>query len=155
MLCASLLTSLNNWFYSDRKLVHEAKNLKEGMKDFFSFIMKNFCNPILNRIFVYNFGIVMTEEGKKLLNNFETRVRHLIYLHEEQKREIDKLKDLLKSEEEKSRKLQKEIDALQSNYTNLKTASAISLNGSELRKAKLRLSKLVREIDECIALLNE
>lgn len=97
----------------------------------------------------------MTEEGKKLLSNFETRVRHLIYLHEQQTRVIDELTLQLESEKNKNKKLQEDIDELQTNYLNLKTASAISLNGSELKKAKLRLSKLVREIDECIALLNE
>lgn len=97
----------------------------------------------------------MTEEGKKLLSNFETRVRHLIYLHEQQKRVIDELTVQLETEKNKNKELQAEIDELQSGYLNLKTASAISLNGSELKKAKLRLSKLVREIDECIALLNE
>ncbi len=40
-------------------------------------------------------------------------------------------------------------------YTNLKTATAISLNGSDVKETKLRLSKLVREVDKCIALLNE
>ncbi|MCI8952831.1 MAG: hypothetical protein HFJ76_06200 [Bacteroides thetaiotaomicron] len=36
-----------------------------------------------------------------------------------------------------------------------KTATAISLNGSDVKETKLRLSKLVREVDKCIALLNE
>ena len=30
-----------------------------------------------------------------------------------------------------------------------------SLNGSDVKETKLRLSKLVREVDKCIALLNE
>ena len=36
-----------------------------------------------------------------------------------------------------------------------KTATTISLNGSDVKETKLRLSKLVREVDKCIALLNE
>jgi len=77
---------------------------------------------------VYNFGVVMTEEEKKLLSTFETQLRHLMYL---------------------------QYDELEVNYTNLKTATAISLNGSDVKETKLRLSKLVREVDKCIALLNE
>ena len=42
-----------------------------------------------------------------------------------------------------------------STIRNLKTATAISLNGSDVKETKLRLSKLVREVDKCIALLNE
>ena len=46
-------------------------------------------------------------------------------------------------------------EALEDDYTNLKTAMTISLNGSDVKETKLRLSKLVREVDKCIALLNE
>ena len=116
---------------------------------------KSFCNIRVNRIFVYNFGVVMTEEEKKLLNSFETQLRHLIYLHDELKRENAKLKKLLDNEKLKNEKVQAQYDELEVSYTNLKTATAISLNGSDVKETKLRLSKLVREVDKCIALLNE
>ena len=104
---------------------------------------------------MYNFGVVMTEEEKKLLNTFETQLRHLIYLHDELKRENTELKKLLNIEKLKNEKVQAQYDELEVSYTNLKTATAISLNGSDVKETKLRLSKLVREIDKCIALLNE
>ena len=116
---------------------------------------KSFCNIRVNRIFVYNFGVVMTEEEKKLLNSFETQLRHLIYLHDELKRENAELKKLLENEKLKNEKVQAQYDELEVSYTNLKTATAISLNGSDVKETKLRLSKLVREVDKCIALLNE
>ena len=104
---------------------------------------------------MYNFGVVMTEEEKKLLNSFETQLRHLIYLHDELKRENAELKKLLENEKLKNEKVQAQYDELGVSYTNLKTATAISLNGSDVKETKLRLSKLVREVDKCIALLNE
>ena len=104
---------------------------------------------------MYNFGVVMTEEEKKLLNSFETQLRHLIYLHDERKRENAELKKLLENEKLKNEKVQAQYDELEVSYTNLKTATAISLNGSDVKETKLRLSKLVREVDKCIALLNE
>ena len=104
---------------------------------------------------MYNFGVVMTEEEKKLLNSFETQRRHLIYLHDELKRENAELKKLLENEKLKNEKVQAQYDELEVSYTNLKTATAISLNGSDVKETKLRLSKLVREVDKCIALLNE
>ena len=119
------------------------------------FLIKSFCNIRVNRIFVYNFGVVMTEEEKKLLNSFETQLRHLIYLHDELKRENAELKKLLDNEKLKNEKVQAQYDELEVSYTNLKTATAISLNGSDVKETKLRLSKLVREVDKCIALLNE
>ena len=104
---------------------------------------------------MYNFGVVMTEEEKKLLNSFETQLQHLIYLHDELKRENAELKKLLENEKLKNEKVQAQYDELEVSYTNLKTATAISLNGSDVKETKLRLSKLVREVDKCIALLNE
>ena len=104
---------------------------------------------------MYNFGVVMTEEEKKLLNSFGTQLRHLIYLHDELKRENAELKKLLDNEKLKNEKVQAQYDELEVSYTNLKTATAISLNGSDVKETKLRLSKLVREVDKCIALLNE
>ena len=119
------------------------------------FIPKSFCNIRVNRIFVYNFGVVMTEEEKKLLKTFETQLRHLIYIHDELKRENAELKKLLDMEKLKNEKVQAQYDELEVSYTNLKTATAITLNGSDVKETKLRLSKLVREVDKCIALLNE
>ena len=104
---------------------------------------------------MYNFGVVMTEEEKKLLSTFETQLQHLMYLHDELKRENAGLRKLLENEKLKNEKVQAQYDELEVNYTNLKTATAISLNGSDVKETKLRLSKLVREVDKCIALLNE
>lgn len=97
----------------------------------------------------------MTEEEKQLLSTFEARLRHLIYLHDELKRENEKLTQLLNAEKETNSKLKADYLTLETNYTNLKTATTISLNDSDVKETKLRLSKLVREVDKCIALLNE
>ena len=104
---------------------------------------------------MYNFGVVMTDEEKTLLSTFEARLRHLIYIHDELKRENAELKKLLDMEKLKNEKVQAQYDELEVSYTNLKTATAITLNGSDVKETKLRLSKLVREVDKCIALLNE
>lgn len=97
----------------------------------------------------------MTDEGKQLLNAFETRLRHLIYLHEEQRRENAELRRQIDEAEEARRNLQADFDELAQRYTDLKTATTISLDGNDVKETKLRLSKLVREVDKCIALLNE
>ncbi|EDV04944.1 hypothetical protein BACINT_04086 [Bacteroides intestinalis DSM 17393] len=119
------------------------------------FSLKSFCNLQVNCIFVYNFGIVMTDEEKKRLSTFEARLRHLIFLYDELRRENAELKQLLKTKQEECEQVHAEYEALEDDYTNLKTAMTISLNGSDVKETKLRLSKLVREVDKCIALLNE
>ena len=62
---------------------------------------------------MYNFGVVMTEEEKKLLNTFETRLRHLLYLHDELKRENVELRKLLENEKLKNEKVQAQYDELE------------------------------------------
>lgn len=97
----------------------------------------------------------MTEEEEKLLDTFESRLTHLIFLHDELKRENNRLRQLLEQQKEENVKMLEENRKLKTDYINLKTATTISLNGSDVKETKLRLSKLVREIDKCIALLNE
>jgi len=89
------------------------------------------------------------------LDSFETQLRHLVCLHDGLKRENAELKKLLDTEKLKNEKVQAQYSELEACYTNLKTAAAISLGGGDVKEAKLRLSKLVREVDKCIALLNE
>ena len=100
------------------------------------------------------FGIAMTEEDKKLLNTFEGRVRHLIFLYEEAKAENATLKQLITEKEQQIESMKHSQEELESKYTNLKAARIISINGNELRDTKQRLARLVREVDKCIALLN-
>ena len=97
----------------------------------------------------------MTDDGKQLLSTFETRLRHLLYLHEVQKQENAELKRQLEETEEARKQVQADYEELAQRYKDLKTATAISSNGNDVRETKARLSRLVREVDKCIALLNE
>lgn len=97
----------------------------------------------------------MTEEDKKLLGTFEARLRHFMYLHEELKHENAKLKQLLAEKDEEVKRLDNSRKELEVMYTNLKMARTISIHDKDINDTKLRLSRLVREVDKCIALLNE
>lgn len=97
----------------------------------------------------------MTEEDKKLLNTFDGKLRHFMYLYEELKQENASLRQLLAEKEVEISELQNSRKELEAMYTNLKTARILSINDNELRDTKQRLAKLVREVDKCIALLNE
>ena len=50
----------------------------------------------------------------------------------------------------------KELDChdLNVKYENLKLAKVIQLSGSDLHDAKIKVNRIVREIDKCISLLN-
>jgi hypothetical protein len=97
----------------------------------------------------------MTEDEKKRLSIFEARLRHLLFLYNELKRENAKLNQLLKEEKEKNEKILNDYKELEAKYTNTKIAATINQTVKDVKETKLRLSKLVREVDKCIALLNE
>lgn len=97
----------------------------------------------------------MTDGERKLLSNFERQLQHLIYIHKEAESEIARLRQQLDTNEQERIKLQAQCDHLTLQLNNMKSATAISLEGSDIRETKSRLSQLVREVDKCIALLNE
>ena len=101
------------------------------------------------------FWYKMTEEDKKLLNTFEARLRHFMYLHDELRRENAGLKQLLAEKDEEVKRIESSRKELEARYTNLKMARTISIRDKDISDTKQRLSRLVREIDKCIALLNE
>ena len=97
----------------------------------------------------------MTEEQQKILTSFETRVRQLMLFCDSLKREKAELENALEIKEEALRKSEELIRDLNSRYDNLKVATMISFGKTDIKGAKQKLSGLVREIDKCIALLNE
>ena len=97
----------------------------------------------------------MTEEDRKLIKTFEGKLRRFMIIHEEQCQENARLQELLLEKEEKIKQLEQSRQELEIMYTNLKTARTISLYDKDIKDTKQRLTSLVREIDKCIALLNE
>ncbi|GFH99716.1 hypothetical protein IMSAGC004_02121 [Bacteroidaceae bacterium] len=78
-----------------------------------------------------------------------------MYLHDELRHENAKLKQLLAEKNDEVRQLKNSRKELEVMYTNLKMARTISIHDKDISDTKQRLSRLVREVDKCIALLNE
>lgn len=96
----------------------------------------------------------MTESQKELLAVFEVRVRDLLALCEVQKQQIKELTLLLNKEQESVQLSKREIQTLKAKYANLLTAQIASVDTGDMKSAQERLQKLVREVEECMALLN-
>ena len=96
----------------------------------------------------------MTEEEKNQLSVFEARLRQLMFLHDELKEKNRFLVEALDKKEQTLQQLQHDYNELEASYTNLKQARIISIHDSDVVATRQRLSKLVREIDKCLALLN-
>lgn len=97
----------------------------------------------------------MTEDQNRLLAVFEVRVRDLMALCDSQRQKIVELTEALNQAEEALQQTREEATAWKSKFDNLLTAKVVSANEEEMKDARMRLFKLVREVDRCIALLNE
>ena len=97
----------------------------------------------------------MTEEDRKLIGSFEGKLRHFMFLYDELKQENADLKHLLMQKEQEILQLEQSKKELEVQYTDLKMARTLSLYDKDIKDTKQRLSSLVREVDKCIALLNE
>ena len=100
------------------------------------------------------FLLFMADEKLKLLNDLEFRVRQVVYLCDTYKSEnvrlqaeLDLIKNQLAVKEEQLVQLSKKYDSL-------KVARTITAASVDVDTAKEKLSKLVREVDKCINLLN-
>ena len=67
-------------------------------------------------------------------------------------------KSLLTTNRELSQKVaqhEKEIDNIKTKFKTLKIAKTVSGADNDVHETKLRVNRIVREIDNCIALLNK
>ena len=71
------------------------------------------------------------------------------------KQKINELESSLAQKEGELQQAMKTIEELNAKCDNMLTARVVSVNEGEMKSARMRLSKLVREVDKCIALLNE
>jgi len=97
----------------------------------------------------------MTEEQLIIIRNFEVRVHQVLLLCDRLREENESLHSQFLAQKSINESLEKENSQLQLKYDNLKVARMISVNKNDFNATKNRLSKLVRDVDKCIALLNE
>lgn len=96
----------------------------------------------------------MTEKDEKLLAEFEKKMRQLMFRCDSLREENELLKKQLTEKNSEVDNLSVEVENLKSKYDNLRFVKSLSSNNTdEFMKTKDRLSKLVRDVDKCIALL--
>lgn len=96
----------------------------------------------------------MTAEEDALLRTLEARVTQVTLEYKALKDRYAALSRTMEEKDTTIAALHSQIDRLQTNYANLKTAKMIDISSEDMKNAKSRLSKLVRKVDKCIALLN-
>ena len=82
------------------------------------------------------------------------RINKFLELFTSQKTENEQLKKLNIELEEKIQVDQNKFKALENKYNKLKISKALIASSNDVHDAKLKVNRMVREIDKCIALLN-
>ncbi len=90
---------------------------------------------------------------RDLTQKVKAKVVRIIELYKEQKQENEQLKVLLNQHKEELDIKNKEIEELKKQLHNLDLANAFT-SANDSKEAKQKINAIVREIDNCIALLN-
>lgn len=95
------------------------------------------------------------DANEKTLTLFTTRIRQMILQYKDTKRENDSLYAMVDERDAKIKQLEARLDQVRKDYNSLKMAKMIEISTTDLDVAKKRLSKLIRDVNKCITLLNE
>ena len=93
--------------------------------------------------------------SEKTLTTFETRVRQLILRIPELKNENEVLVAMVSENEQVIADLNAKLSQADRDYSTLKMAKMLEITDGDLEGAKARVSKLIREVNKCIAILSD
>ena len=96
----------------------------------------------------------MNRSDLQALRSFESEVRQLLAAYKQQQEELQRLRVLLGSKDEEIGKLQSSLRSFERAYSNLKIARMLEVSDGDIRTTKLRITRLVREVNKCIRLLS-
>ena len=95
----------------------------------------------------------MKEDDLQLVRLLETRVRQLILRNKELRQQNAQLWQQVTEDDAQIQALKEQNKQLRAQYVDLKTARMLQLSDNDTRNARQRMTRLVREIDKCIAIL--
>lgn len=88
------------------------------------------------------------------VENFESKLSRLMNAYTQLKEENRQLRNTIEGQSVELDELRNQNASLTQSYTELKLAKVIGIGDSDIESAQKRLSKLVREVDKCIELIN-
>ena len=95
----------------------------------------------------------MTIREQELLKQLEARVHQLILQDKDLQEQLQRMEEALAHRDVEIAHLGEEKAAAEQRYENLKMARILELGDGDVRNTRQRLSRLMREVDKCIALL--
>ncbi len=96
----------------------------------------------------------MESKNDEILSGLRVKIKSIISLYEEQKQINLQLNTKTKELTDKITHLENKITDTELKFDNLKLAKVIASSDESTHDAKIKVNRIVREIDKCIALLN-
>lgn len=93
--------------------------------------------------------------NEKVLKDFDLLVRNLLLRFQQLKKENADLYAMVEQNERDIQKLRDKLEQKDNDYNSLKMAKMIEITDGDLEGAKTRLSKLIRDVNKCIAILSD
>ncbi|MDD3321714.1 MAG: hypothetical protein PHS59_09765 [Paludibacter sp.] len=97
----------------------------------------------------------MTNRYEELINAFEIKLRKLFSEYKLLQLQNTQLREELDRKHNDLMHAHQEVLELRKNYDHLHMAKNLSGSEEEREESKLKINKMVREIDKCLALLDE
>jgi predicted RNase H-like nuclease (RuvC/YqgF family) len=93
--------------------------------------------------------------SEKTLADFQTRVRQMIFRFQELKKENGRLQALVGEQATEIEELKARVTQADNDYNALKMARMLEITDGNLDEAKERLSRMIRQVNKCIAILSD
>ncbi|MDR2359255.1 MAG: hypothetical protein LBD87_05595 [Prevotellaceae bacterium] len=97
----------------------------------------------------------MTAEPQTVFRELNNKIYQLLSVCEQMRSERNKMQVRLTDSEEQIAGLHRQLKELEEKNKKLQLARAFETSGIDTRDAKLKIGRIVREIDKCMALLNK
>jgi len=96
----------------------------------------------------------MEVEQKDIVVTLKDKVKKLLSLYNDIKAENAELKKRAEERTIQLKNAESELEFLKNKYNKLKLAKSLIASTGDSHDAKIKINRIVREIDKCIALLN-
>jgi hypothetical protein len=96
----------------------------------------------------------MDADQVQIINDLKSNIVLLIAKLEKEKAEQIRIKNSNQDLQRKINIHEAKISDLEQKYTHLKIAKSLVAESGDIHEAKVKVNRIVREIDKCIALLN-
>ena len=93
--------------------------------------------------------------SEKTLAEFEMRVRQLILQYQQLKEENKQLQQRMQEQAQTIEELKARVTQADNDYNSLKMARMLEITDGNLEEAKERLSRMIRQVNKCIAILSD